>query len=79
MAKIEEHILVHIHEDALNNEGLRIKFSTDITNLWRVKGWDDNQLLNYIFQRFERPLELLSLAELNVTKDEIVLLIKSNY
>lgn len=53
-------------------EELKERFSTDITNLWRAKEWDDKQLHYYINQRFGRPLEQLAIYELNVIKDELV-------
>jgi len=45
---------------------------SDITNLWRSKGWDDNQLSHYIFQRFGgRTIAQLNLAELGAFKSEL--------
>lgn len=48
------------------------QFIFDITNLWRSRGWDDNQLLHYVSQRFAgRTIAQLSLAELAVLKSEL--------
>ena len=76
MTEIEERIYVDDHDDALDKKEFRKKCSAVITNLWRAKGWEDDQLFFYITQRFGRSLDLLSLAELNVIKDEFALLIK---
>lgn len=72
MTEIEEHIYMGDHIDALNKKEFRKKCSADIINLWRAKGWDDNQLDNYIIQRFGRAIEHLSPSELRVIKDALV-------
>lgn len=53
------------------NVSPEMKMGMEIGQLWRTKGWDDNQLYSYLMQRFGRPLEQLNLAELGVIKSEL--------
>jgi len=72
MVEVNEQILIDAYDITLGKKELWAKFLMDIINSWQAKGWDNNQLPYYITQRFGRPIEQLSLAELRVIKNELV-------
>ncbi|MDJ0305370.1 ERF family protein [Dehalobacter sp.] len=48
-----------------------VELSTRVMNIWLSKGWTDQQLHQWIFQRFNRSIQQLSLPELEVIKNEL--------
>lgn len=47
------------------------KIVTEISGLWKSKGWDPIELQPYVIKRFGHPLEELNLAEFEVLKTEL--------